>query len=70
MKRIDEVLEKTLLQFGRGNTPEQCQRNQRNIVSLRKMIDAVKISEAIEKEQKSSTRRDNDDGKQITVGNC
>ncbi|MCZ4677238.1 hypothetical protein O4O00_23155 [Citrobacter sedlakii] len=49
MKRIDEVLEKTLLQFGRGNTPEQRQRNQRNIVSLRKMIDVARISERIDK---------------------
>lgn len=51
MKRIDDVLEKTLLQFGRGNTPEQRQRNQRNIVSLRKMIDAARITERIEKKQ-------------------
>lgn len=51
MKRIDEVLEKTLLQFGRGNTPEQRQRNQKNIVSLRKMIDAARITESIKNNQ-------------------
>lgn len=49
MKRIDDVLESTLLQFGRGNNPDQRHRNQRNIVSLRKMIDAAKISDVLEK---------------------
>lgn len=56
MKRIDEVLEKTLLQFGRGNTPEQRQRNQKNIVSLRKMIDAARIESAMKKNKSGGYR--------------
>lgn len=49
MKRIDDVLENVLLQFGRGKTVEQRRRNQRNIVALRKMIDAARITDSIKK---------------------
>ncbi|MFV0570359.1 MAG: hypothetical protein ACK5NJ_17675 [Citrobacter portucalensis] len=45
MQRIDEVLEKTLQLFGRGNTDEQQQRNQRNIAALRDMIDAARSAD-------------------------
>ncbi|HGW6103978.1 TPA: hypothetical protein ACNIQM_002121 [Citrobacter werkmanii] len=38
MKRVDDVLEKTLLMFGKGKTPEQQRRNQKNIAEIRKMI--------------------------------
>lgn len=47
MKPVDNVLEQTLLRFGKGETPEQQRRNQRNLVALRKMIDASRINHGI-----------------------
>lgn len=44
MKRIDDTIEQTLLLFGKGRTQEQRRRNQRNLVAIRKMIDASRIT--------------------------
>ncbi|MDK9607083.1 hypothetical protein [Lelliottia wanjuensis] len=54
MKTTDEAIEKALLQFGKGKTPEQRQRNQRNLVALRKMIDAVRIADGMKKLKRGS----------------
>lgn len=45
MQQLCDVLEKTLLCFGRGGTAEQKRRNQENLVHLRKMIDAARLAE-------------------------
>ncbi|CAD6036665.1 Uncharacterised protein [Escherichia coli] len=50
MRQLCDVLEKTLLCFGRGNTAEQKIRNQKNLVHLRKMIDAARLAEKLERD--------------------
>ena len=49
MQQICDVLEKALLCFGRGETTEQKIRNQKNLVHLRKMIDAARLAEKQER---------------------
>ncbi|EHS0229456.1 hypothetical protein KUF00_004663 [Escherichia coli] len=52
MQSLCDVLEKTLLQFGRRETAEQKTRNQKNLVHLRKMIDAARLAEKLEKQNR------------------
>lgn len=52
MQSLSDVLEKTLLQFGRGETTEQKTRNQANLVHLRKMIDTARLAEKLEKQNR------------------
>ena len=49
MKKTEQVLERAILKFGRGLTAEQRQRNQKNLVAIRKMIDAAKVKNELNK---------------------
>lgn len=49
MKKTEQVLERTILKFGRGLTAEQRQRNQKNLAAIRKMIDAAKVKNELNK---------------------